>query len=82
MLVLRLRPPRVVAPFVVAGGALLVGCLLAAAMVVALAVAASRVMLGVHWFTDVVAGLAVSWGWCARVVMAWPRRLAHPWSRP
>lgn len=30
---------------------------------VALAVAATRVALGVHWTTDVVAGLVVGWGW-------------------
>jgi undecaprenyl-diphosphatase len=35
----------------------------AVAAMVALAVAASRALLGVHWLTDVVAGLAVGWGW-------------------
>lgn len=33
------------------------------AVVIALAVAASRVLLGVHWLTDVIAGLLVGWGW-------------------
>lgn len=36
-----------------------------AATGVACAVAATRVALGVHWLTDVTAGLAVGWGWFA-----------------
>jgi membrane-associated phospholipid phosphatase len=34
-----------------------------AAMLIAFGVAASRVLLGVHWLTDVIAGLAVGWTW-------------------
>jgi undecaprenyl-diphosphatase len=34
-----------------------------AAVAVAIGVAASRVLLGVHWLSDVVAGLAFGWGW-------------------
>lgn len=39
-------------PFVAGGAAL-----------VAAAVAASRALLGVHWLSDVVAGVVVGWGW-------------------
>ena len=35
----------------------------AIAALISVAVAASRALLGVHWFTDVVAGLVVGWGW-------------------
>jgi membrane-associated phospholipid phosphatase len=34
------------------------------AVAVAVVVALSRTMLGVHWLTDVVAGLVVGWSWC------------------
>jgi membrane-associated phospholipid phosphatase len=37
---------------------------------IAVAVAVSRVLLDVHWLTDVVAGLAVGWGWFAFCVLA------------
>ncbi|HUF99564.1 MAG TPA: phosphatase PAP2 family protein [Ilumatobacter sp.] len=33
------------------------------AMLITVAVAASRVLLGVHWLTDVIAGATVGWAW-------------------
>jgi membrane-associated phospholipid phosphatase len=50
--------------------------LMAAAVVIAVAVATSRALLGVHWLTDVLAGLAVGWGWCALVAVAFRTRLS------
>ncbi len=46
--------------------------LLAAAVIIAVAVATSRVILGVHWLSDVIAGLAFGWGWvtlCALIIL-------------
>jgi membrane-associated phospholipid phosphatase len=48
--------------------------LFAVAVAVALVVAASRVLLGVHYPTDVVAGLLIGWGWtsaCTALFAAW-----------
>ena len=52
--------------------------LLGIAVGIAVAVAASRVLLTVHWFTGVVAGLALGWGWCALCAAAFGRTLFAP----
>jgi undecaprenyl-diphosphatase len=41
-----------------------------AAVGIAVAVACSRVMLDLHWTSDVVAGLALGWGWFAACAIA------------
>jgi undecaprenyl-diphosphatase len=41
----------------------------------AVAVAASRVLLGVHWLSDVVAGLALGWAWFALCSIAFGGRM-------
>ncbi len=79
------------------GGPRTVRALLAAgAALIAVAVAASRAVLGVHWLTDVLAGLAIGWGWFIVVavifggraqrlgdpVTAQPRGLTRPAHRP
>ena len=45
------------------------------AVAIAVAVASSRVLLGVHWFTDVLAGLALGWAWFALGAIAFGGRL-------
>ena len=45
------------------------------AVALAVAVAATRVLLGVHWFTDVLAGLFVGWAWFSLVSIAFGGRV-------
>jgi len=47
----------------------------AVAALIAIAVATSRALLGVHWLTDVVAGLALGWGWFLLCALAFGGRL-------
>ena len=55
--------------------------LAAGAALIAIAVAASRALLGVHWLTDIVAGVAIGYGWfliCAVVFGGRAQRLGDP----
>jgi undecaprenyl-diphosphatase len=42
---------------------------------IAVAVAATRVLLDVHWLSDVIAGLALGWGWFAVCALAFGGRI-------
>jgi len=55
--------------------------LAAVAALIAVSVAASRALLGVHWLTDVIAGLAIGWGWFTIVAIIFggrAQRLGDP----
>lgn len=55
-----------------------------AAVLIAIAVATSRALLGVHWVTDIVAGLTLGWGWFLLVAVAFggrAQRLGDPVQR-
>jgi undecaprenyl-diphosphatase len=49
--------------------------LIGLAVGIAVAVAASRVLLDVHWLSDVIAGLALGWGWFAVCAIAFGGRI-------
>lgn len=51
--------------------------LAASAAGMAAMVASTRVLLGVHWFTDVFAGVVTGWGWFALCSIAFGGRLLH-----
>ncbi|QEC46506.1 phosphatase PAP2 family protein [Baekduia soli] len=53
-----------------------------AAAGIAVAVAASRVLLDVHWLTDVLGGLALGWAWFAVCAVAFGGRLLRPGGAP
>jgi membrane-associated phospholipid phosphatase len=52
--------------------------LIAGAVAVTAAVAASRVLLDLHWLSDVVGGLALGWAWFALCAVAFGGRLLVP----
>jgi undecaprenyl-diphosphatase len=47
------------------------------ATAIAVTVAGTRVLLGVHWLTDVLAGLAIGWAWFALWSIAFGGRVLH-----
>ncbi len=52
--------------------------LIGLAVGIAVAVAASRVLLDLHWLSDVIGGLALGWGWFALCAVMFGGRLLRP----
>jgi membrane-associated phospholipid phosphatase len=52
--------------------------LIALAVAIAIAVAGSRVLLDLHWFSDVIGGLSLGWAWFALCAIAFGGRLLRP----
>jgi undecaprenyl-diphosphatase len=50
----------------------------AAAVAIAVAVAASRVLLDLHWLSDVIGGLSLGWAWFALCAVIFGGRLLRP----
>lgn len=50
----------------------------AIAVAITVAVAASRVLLDLHWFSDVIGGLAIGWAWFALSAVVFGGRLLIP----
>jgi membrane-associated phospholipid phosphatase len=51
---------------------------IAAAVAIAVAVAASRVLLDLHWLSDVIGGLSLGWAWFALCAVIFGGRLLMP----
>ncbi|WP_333840410.1 phosphatase PAP2 family protein [Novosphingobium sp.] len=58
-----------------AGGGRRWDLVVVAAMLLVFAIGASRIVLGVHWPTDVAAGWAIGLGWTATVTQVFARRI-------
>jgi membrane-associated phospholipid phosphatase len=52
--------------------------IIAAAVALAVAVAGSRVLLDLHWFSDVIGGLSLGWAWFALCAVVFGGRLLRP----
>jgi membrane-associated phospholipid phosphatase len=60
------------------GSAITRQVLVGGAVALAVAVAGSRVLLDVHWLSDVLGGLALGWGWFMLVAIVFGGRLLRP----